>query len=284
MGGPPADPAHPQSGLEPAAVGRSYDGPMAYIDVNGHETWLTVSGSHEQTVLLLHGGFSESDAMLGTIGGPLGERYRVAAFDRRGHGRTADTPEPFHYDSMADETVAVLEHLGGAAHLVGFSDGGITGLLVALRRPDLVDRLVLIGPNFHHDGPRDRLTPPEDAAADPAFAMIAQVYAERSPDGAEHFGEVTAKTFTMFRSEPTLTVADLARVEVPTLVLVGDDDLIDLAHTVELYESIPEAQLAVVPAASHLLPIEQPDETARIVLRYLTAPLPPTTLMPVRRS
>jgi pimeloyl-ACP methyl ester carboxylesterase len=256
---------------------------MPYIDVNGHATWLTVSGSQEQTVLLLHGGFSESDSMLGTVGGPLGARYRVAAFDRRGHGRTADTPEPFHYDAMADETVAVLEHLGGPAHLVGYSDGGITGLLVALRRPDLVDRLVLIGTNFHHDGVRG-LDPPEEGDDDNAFAFLAQTYAERSPDGAGHFEEVTAKTFTMFRSEPTLTVADLARVEVPTLVLVGDDDLVELPHTVALYESIPEAQLAVVPAASHLLPIEQPEETARIILRYLDAPVPPQTMLPSRRA
>jgi pimeloyl-ACP methyl ester carboxylesterase len=255
---------------------------MAYIDVNGHPTWLTVNGSHEQTVLLLHGGFSESDSMLGTIGGPLGEHYRVAAFDRRGHGRTADTPEPFHYDSMADETVAVLDHLGGPAHLVGFSDGGITALLVALRRPDLVDRLVLIGADFHYSGVRQLDEP--DGDDDPTFSLLAQTYAERSPDGADHFAEFVGKTFTMFRSEPTLTVADLAKVQAPTLVLVGDDDLIELPHTVELYESIPEAQLAVVPAASHLLPVEQPEETARIILRFLTAPSPPVTFLPSRRA
>jgi pimeloyl-ACP methyl ester carboxylesterase len=262
---------------------------MTYIDVNGHRTWLTVGGSHEQTVLLLHGGLSESDSMLETVGGPIGERYRVAAFDRRGHGRTADTPEPFHYDDMADQTVAVLEHLGGSAHVVGYSDGGIIGLLVALRRPDLLDRLVLIGTNFHHDGLR-QLDPPDGGGdggggdADDAFARIAQTYAEHSPDGADHFEEFIAKTFTMFASEPTMTVADLARVEVPRLVLVGDDDLVELPHTVELYESIPDAQLAVVPAASHLLPIEQPEETARIILRYLAAPLPPKTMLPSRRS
>jgi pimeloyl-ACP methyl ester carboxylesterase len=255
---------------------------MAYLDVNGHPTWLTVSGSHEQTVLLLHGGLSESDSMLSTLGGPLGERYRLAAFDRRGHGRTADTPEPFHYDSMTDETVAVLEHLGGPAHLVGFSDGGITALLVALRRPDLVDRLVLIGADFHYSGLRELAAPEGDD--DPVYSMIKAIYAERSPDGAGHFDEFIAKSFTMFQSEPTLTVTDLADVQAPTLVLVGDDDLIELPHTVDLYESIPEAQLAVVPAASHLLPIEQPEETARIILRYLAAPLPPVTFLPSRRA
>jgi pimeloyl-ACP methyl ester carboxylesterase len=255
---------------------------MAYIEVNGHPTWLTIRGTQVQTVLLLHGGLAESGSMLDTIGAALGERYRVAAFDRRGHGRTADTPEPFHYDSMAGETVAVLEHLGGSAHLVGYSDGGITALLVALHRPDLVDRLVLIGTNFHYSGLRPLTAP--GGGDDPAFSRIAASYAERSPDGAGHFDEFLAKTYALFRSEPTLTVADLADVSAPTLVLVGDDDLVELPHTVALYESIPEAQLAVVPGASHLLPKEQPAETARVVLRFLTAPLPPATLMPSRRA
>lgn len=256
---------------------------MAYIDVNDHPTWLVVGEPREETVLLLHGGFSESDAMLGTIGGPLGERYRVAAFDRRGHGRTADTPEPFHYESMADETIGVLEHLGGPAHLVGFSDGGITALIVALKRPDLVDRLVLIGTNFHHEGLR-RFDPPGDGDDDDASAFMKAIYAERSPDGAEHWEAVVAKTSALFAAEPTMTVADLARIEAPALVLVGDDDLIELAHIADLYEALPNGQLAVVPAASHLLPVEQPDETARITLRFLTADLPPQTLLPSRRA
>ncbi len=80
-----------------------------------------------------------------------------------------------------------------------------------------------------------------------------------------------------------MTTADLAGVSVPVLVLVGDDDLIELAHTCSLYESIPDAQLAVVPGASHALPAEQPAETARIVERFLSAALPPQTWMPSRR-
>jgi pimeloyl-ACP methyl ester carboxylesterase len=257
---------------------------MAYIDVNGHPTWLTVSGTLDETVLLLHAGMSESDSMLDALAGPLGGRYRVAAFDRRGHGRTADTAEPFRYGSMADETVAVLDHLGGPAHLVGFSDGGVTAILVALRRPDLVGRLVLIGTNFHHSGLHE-LTPTEgDPEDDPVFAGMRATYAERSPDGDGHFDEVLGKAFALFASEPTLTVDDLARVGAPVLVLAGDDDLIQLTHVVELYESLPNAQLAVVPAASHLLPLEQPEETARIVLRYLTSKLPPETMLPIRRA
>src|SRR5215204_1120272 len=94
----------------------AYDRRMAILDVLGNPTWYTVQGDGDETVLLLHGGLSNSDALLDSIGGPLGEHRRVAAFDRRGHGRTADTPEPFHYESMVDETIAVIDHIGGPVH------------------------------------------------------------------------------------------------------------------------------------------------------------------------
>lgn len=238
-------------------------------------------GDGKETVLLLHGGLSNSDLLLDALSAPLETRYRVAAFDRRGHGYTADTAEPFHYADMATETIGVLEKVvGGRAHLVGWSDGGIVGLLVALRRPDLVNHLVMIGTNYHFDGalPFD-LDPNSELAT-----LIGQAYAERSPDGAEHFGDVAGKFMTMVSTEPTLTTDDLSKINAPTLVMAGDDDLIKLSHTAALYEAIPNSQLAIVPGSSHALPIEQPAETARIILDFLGATDKPATFMPIRRA
>jgi pimeloyl-ACP methyl ester carboxylesterase len=79
-------------------------------------------------------------------------------------------------------------------------------------------------------------------------------------------------------------VDDLAAITAPTLVLVGDDDLIALAHTAALFEALPAGQLAVVPSASHALPLERPEETARIIGNFLTAGDEPPTMMPVRRA
>jgi pimeloyl-ACP methyl ester carboxylesterase len=253
---------------------------MAYVDIHGHPTWISVGIENDETVLLLHGGIVDSRSLLDSIGPALSDRYCVAAFDRRGHGRTADTPDAFHYDSMADETIGVLEHLDRSVHLVGHSDGGDVGLLVAIRRPDLVHRLVMIGSNFHHEG----LLPIGDLITPDVYEMFAAMYGECAPDGREHFDEFLAKTYAMWASEPTLTPADLARVTVPVLVLVADDDAIALSHTWLLYESTPGAQLAVVPGASHLLPIEQPEETVRIVCKFLESSVPPATLMPIRRT
>jgi pimeloyl-ACP methyl ester carboxylesterase len=251
-----------------------------YLDIGGHPTWVDQRGSGA-TILLLHGGMSNSDLLIDAIGAPLAERYRVVAFDRRGHGYTGDTAAPFHYGDMAAETIGVLETVvGGQAHLVGWSDGGIIGLLVALHRPQLVDRVVVIGANFHHDGVGG-LDLPED---DPFTRAIVEAYAERSPDGGEHFGEVFEKFEAMVTTEPTLTTDDLGRITAPTLVMAGDDDAVLLPHTCAMYEALPAGQLSIVPGTSHALPIERADVTARTVLDFLAAEVPPPTLMPVRRA
>jgi pimeloyl-ACP methyl ester carboxylesterase len=268
---------------------------MPTLDVLGHPTWYTVQGAGDETVLLLHGGLSNSDALLDSIGGPLGEHRRVAAFDRRGHGRTADTAEEFHYESMVDETIAVIEHIGGPVHVVGWSDGGIVGLLLALRRPELVGRLVAIGANYHWNvlpdltGEESRTEAPagngdEAPEENPVVAMMAAEYAERSPDGADHFDVVAAKGFHLFGVEPELSVEDLARVSVPVLVMAGDDDLIPLSHTAAFFAGLPHAQLAIVPGASHGLPLEHPQEVAGLIERFLVSEVPPVTMMPNERA
>jgi pimeloyl-ACP methyl ester carboxylesterase len=248
------------------------------VDINGHPTWIDQRGSGSESILVLHGGLSNSDA-LEVLTRTLAERYRVVAFDRRGHGRTADTDEAFHYDDMVTEAIGVIEQVvGGPAHLVGWSDGGIVALLVAIRRPDLIDRMVLIGANFHYEGVLPIHVDPQ------IFDGLRQSYVERSPDGEAHFDTHIGKAMTMISSEPALTSDDLRAIETPTLVMVGDDDLIPLGHTCELYESLAASQLAIVPGTSHGLPVERPDETARIILDFLEAAMPPATLMPARRA
>ena len=178
---------------------------MATIDLLGHRTWAKLPKGRGATVLLLHGGMSSSASMLRSIGPGLSKSYKVSAFDRRGHGRTADTDEPFHYDDMANETIAFITSLGRRVHLVGHSDGGVIALLVALRRPELLKRVVVIGANYHHDGLMDLdVFEPES----PDFDLWAQKYAQRSPDGVAHARVVFEKTMRMTLNEPSLSVED----------------------------------------------------------------------------
>jgi pimeloyl-ACP methyl ester carboxylesterase len=253
-----------------------------YVEIDGHPTWVEDRGGSGETVLLLHGGLSNSDLLLESIGPGLVDEFRVVAFDRRGHGYTADTEAEFHYADMATEVQKVLEQVGGGpAHLVGWSDGGIVALLVALERPELVGRVVAISANFHHDG----VIPGFKVDPQSTFARgISAAYCERSPNGPEHLDVVVGKTFAMWKSEPTLTTLDIGRIPSPTLVVAGDDDVIALSHTCSLYEALPRGQLAIVPRTSHALPLERPTVLAGLILDFLAAVDPPDTLLPVRRA
>ena len=255
---------------------------VATIELNGHPTWAHLGkGKKKPPIVLLHGGMSSSASLLRTLGPRLEQHFRVTAFDRRGHGRTRDTLAPFHYEDMADEVAAFLEYLGEPAHVVGHSDGGVVALLLARRQPALLRRVVAAGANFHFAG----LRPMEEFSLDgPDFVRWAQDYGARSPDGVEHARAVVEKALHLFASEPALQPADLAVIDAPVLVLAGDDDVAHLTHTVALYEAIPQAQLAIVPATSHLFFKERPGASARIVRRFLRGQGPPVTLMPLRRA
>ncbi|MET0147276.1 MAG: alpha/beta hydrolase [Ilumatobacteraceae bacterium] len=251
------------------------------IDIGGHPTWVDDRGAGDETVVLLHGGMSHSGLLLDAFGGALTARHRVVSYDRRGLGRTSDTTGPFHYADMATETIGVLESVvGGPAHLVGWSDGGIIALLVALRRPDLVERMVVIGTNVHHDA----LLPVDVDPGGPFATRIYEDYAALSPDGADHFGNISDRFEVMVTTEPTMSPGDLGAITAPTLVMVGDDDFFPLDHTCAIYSALPAGRLAVVPGASHALPLEQPALVATLIVDFLASDEPPPTLLPVRRA
>lgn len=251
------------------------------IDIGGHPTWVDDRGAGDETVVLLHGGMTHSGLLLDAFGDALTARYRVVSFDRRGLGRTADTGAPFHYADMATETIGVLDSVvGGPAHLVGWSDGGIISLLVALRRPDLVQRMVVIGTNVHHDA----ALPVDVDPAGPFATQIYEDYAALSPDGADHFGDISDRFDVMVTTEPTMTPGDLAAITAPTLVMAGDDDFFRLDHTCDIYAALPAGRLAIVPGASHALPLEQPQLVASMIVDFLTSEEPPPSVLPIRRA
>ncbi len=211
----------------------------------------------------------------------LSKDFTLTAFDRRGHGRTRDTAGAFHYEEMADETIAFLEWLDEPSHVIGHSDWGVVALLVARRRPDLLRRVVVVGANYHFEG---LLPTPPFALEGPDFDAWAVEYGALSPDGIAHAPEVVAKALALFASEPTLSDDDLAAITVPVLVMAGDDDVVSLSHTCAMYEAMANAQLAILPASSHALLKEHPGLSVRIIRHFLNESVPPTTLMPLRRA
>jgi pimeloyl-ACP methyl ester carboxylesterase len=255
---------------------------VGYVDANGVHTYYEEQGSGDP-LLLLHGGLVDGDSF-GQQTPALAERFQVIVPDRRGHGRTADVEGPITYDVMADDTIAFMDAVGtGPAHLVGWSDGGDVGLLVAIKRPDLVRRLVTIGANFSADGltreAADSFRPDTPTSAVPIMREAWKVNAV-DPD---RFEVVLAKMQHCW-FDYSISTADLARIAAPTLVMVGDDDITRFEHTIELYDTIPDAQLAVIPGASHLVPLEKPDLVNKLVLDFLAAEGPTMTMAPIRRG
>jgi pimeloyl-ACP methyl ester carboxylesterase len=149
---------------------------------------------------------------------------------------------------MADETIAFLEYLGNQPTWWATAMAPTLRLLVAMRRPDLVRRAVVIGANYHFEGLKSAEAFPLEG---PVFERWAEWFALRSPNGRQHARAVVQKTNKLIAHEPTLTTEDLATIRVPVLVMASDDEPIELAHTCSMYESIPGAQLAIVPGTSH---------------------------------
>ena len=252
-----------------------------YVELAGAKTWYEEAGQG-QPLLLMHGGHVDA-RFFDQNAGALAEHFHVFVPERRGHGHTPDPGGEFTYELMADETIAFLEIVvGGAAHLVGHSDGGVVAMLVALRRPELVRKLVFVSSGFNVSGmlagPGD-----DDFDMDELVAFLGGPYAEVSPDGEEHFRVVAQKTIDMADGEPSLGADDLEGIVSRTLLMHGDDDLMTLDHVGAMYEGIPNAELAIVPGASHFLLQEKPELCNAILIDFL-ANEPVATVAPVRRA
>jgi pimeloyl-ACP methyl ester carboxylesterase len=240
----------------------------AYVEVAGLRTWHEVTGEGEP-VALLHGAFGGASSFYAQTPYLVDAGYRVHAPERRGHMHTPDVEGPLTYSVMADDTVAYLEQeVDGPAHLVGWSDGAVVALLVALRRPELVRRAVLIGQYYNSSGKRPDSTLEVDLASPDALGFLRDEYARVSPDGADHFPVVHAKTLRMILTEPEIDLGSLGPVAVPTLVLQGDRDEVTLEHSRAVVAALPDARLAVLPG-THALPLESPDVVNPLIVQFL---------------
>jgi len=244
----------------------------AFLPIRGAQIYFETSGEGEP-VLLLHGGFGTVEDFASQTP-ELAKHFRVVAFERVGHGHTADNDEPFHYTTMASYTIDFVESLGIApANLVGWSDGTIVALLVALARPDLVKRLVCVSGNFDVNGLKPNVVDWLKNATPQSFKEDALTFVERyeraSPDGPGHYPVVFEKTMKMWLAEPKIQREELARITAPTLVMAGDRDMIAPEHLLDLFRSIKDAQLCIVPGTSHELLAKKPEATNRVILEFL---------------
>ncbi len=252
------------------------------VDIDGLRVFYETEGDGVP-IVLLHGGLADNSTWAAQFSG-LSPSRRVIAPERQAQGHTPDRPGPLSYQAMTDQTLGFLAALDlGLVDLVGWSDGGMVGTLIAAEHPERVRTLTVTGSGFSTAGyvpgaMEDLLdlTPEDDD-----MVMFAAMYAQASPDGPGHFPEVWQKMRAMW-AEPFDWADKLRRIAAPTLVMVGDDDYITVGHAEEFSRLVQHGQLAVVPGASHLLPMEKPDLFNQLVLDF-TADPHPETLMPLRR-
>lgn len=240
-----------------------------YINAGVVRTYYEVHGSGEP-IVLLHGGFCTIDTW-GAQTADLARRYRVYLPERRGHGRSPDVDGPITYENMAQDTIAFMDALNiSSSHVVGWSDGGNVAMFIAMLRPDLVRKMVVISaPADFEGGTEAAKAQLETMTLDQLPPMLRQSYEMLSPDGPEHISAVFAKTLRLWGSDRAPGMDALAEIGAPTLLMLADDDLVTIEHAAAMARSLPNSQLAVVPGTDHALIFEKPDLVNRLIADFL---------------
>ena len=223
--------------------------------------WAEVTGTGEPLVLL-HGN-GETHRVFNRMVPLLAPQHRLVALDSRGSGGSPRGDGELTIERMADDVDEALDALGlKGVDMLGFSDGGNIALELARRHPGRIGRLVVVGANLFPEGLKPN-----------SLLPIRVVHRSLTMAGRIHRGAaVTAERYALMTQHPHIEPEDLARVDIPALVVVGRRDVIRPEHTRLIAESLPKARLATVERAGHMLPLTHPAPLARIVEKFLAAP------------
>lgn len=244
------------------------------IAVNGTtlhvETFGTTEGIGEGTgepVLVLHGG----TAFLETVHPQirlLAQTRTVIAPDSRAHGRSHDQEDvPLTYELMAEDMIALMDEMGIAqADVFGWSDGGNIGLLMARSHPDRVRRLVMYGSNAHHSAVDGSLMDRDPESE--SWETVRSFYQSIAPN-PDYWPTALGKTLDMWATGPTLAMDDLGDIKAPVLVMAGEFDSIDEAHTRAMAQALPNGQLVIVEGQDHFAPLMAPQTVNPHVADFL---------------
>ena len=228
-----------------------------WTQVNGHKLYYQTRGAG-RPLLLLHGGGNNVADAWGEQLEAFSSGHQIIAPEQVGQGHTPDIPGPLDYAAMAEDTVALLRQLHlKNVDVIGHSDGAILALIIAVRHPELVRRMVISGANLEPSG----LTAESlaETRATPATAMMSPEdqaeYDAMSPDGHDHAVVINEKLRQLWLTQPTheqLSPDLLRHIDKPVLVMSGDHDEIRLDHTLLIFRSLPQAHLWILPDTGHM--------------------------------
>lgn len=213
-----------------------------------------------EPLVLLHGNGEDSGYFKAQID-EFSKYYHVYALDTRGHGGTPRGQAPFTIRQFAEDLRDFLDaHAIGKAHLLGFSDGGNIALVFALQYPGRVDKLILDGANLDAQGVKRTTQLPIEIGY-----RIARIFSAKSEEAGRH-----AELLGLMVHGPDVPAEELSRIQAKTLVIAGTRDVIRQSHTRLIADSIPRAELALLPG-THFLAAENPEPFNRRVLEFLQA-------------
>ena len=236
-----------------------------YAPVNGLDMYYEVHGAG-QPLVLLHGAYMTIGSM-GPIVPALAASRRVIGVELQAHGHTADVDRPLTYEQMADDTAALIRHLGLAqADVFGFSMGGAAALQLAIRHPALVRKLVVASASFTSDGGHPEMFDMISTITPEMFAgsPMEEAYLQTAPNPGD-FPTLVAKLKQLDMTPFAWPPDAIRAITAPTLLVVGDSDAIRLEHAVEFFKllgggvmgdlaGLPRSQLAVLPGTTHFIP------------------------------
>ena len=204
--------------------------------IHGHRIYYALRGKGP-TLVLLHGGGDSGEHSFEHQLDVFSENHHVVAPDQVGQGRTPGVPGPLSYTSMMEDTAKLLQVLKlEHVDVVGFSDGGILALMLAIRHPELVRRLVISGVNIAPEGLN-----PED---------LQDLRASQTPS-PKTIDEKLARLWFTSPTQEELNLPSLGQIAQPVLVISGDRDAITLEHTLKIFHALPNAELCVLPGTDH---------------------------------
>jgi pimeloyl-ACP methyl ester carboxylesterase len=239
----------------------------SYVEVDGARIWYASIG-HGAPVVLLHGGLASSRSWDGQVPALLAAGYRVILIDSRGHGRSTLGPHPLRYERLADDVQAVLAHLHLARPIViGWSDGGIVALMLAMRGESRPCAVYAFGANMDKTSVR----PGADDAPilGSVVPRLAAEYAALAPD-PNGFGRLAEATRAMQAAQRDIGPAQLGTIRTAVTIAGSEDDEFILpTHFRALAGAIPSARLELFPSGGHFVPWLMPDSFNRSLLTFL---------------
>ena len=257
----------------------------ARVEVNGMQMYYETSGEGDP-VIVLHGAYMNIPTM-GEIIPVLARSRQVIAVEMQGHGRTTDIDRPITYPNLADDVAALMQAIGvKKADVFGYSMGAAVGLQMAIRHPEKVDRAALVSIAYDFQGwhPDYRAFVPQIVPKLFVGTPMEDAYRELAAD-PKGFPALVDKLIAL-EHEPMAWEADVARLKTPILIIQGDADIVDHAHTLAMFrllgggvmgdqgKPLPQSRLAILPATSHTAIMGQTELLRALIEPFLNGETP----------